>query len=80
MEKWLQAHPKESKTIGASLLFASLLLFVLNAGTAVGAFSGVLLLMAFSALIVSFAPFYYLKKLHMVSLFLLSASLELFIF
>lgn len=66
MEKWMQANPGVARIIGSLLIITCFTLFILKMGTAVGIFTGVLLLMAASSLVISIAPLHYFKLRHIL--------------
>ncbi|MGS2760706.1 hypothetical protein [Sinomicrobium sp. M5D2P9] len=76
IERWMQAHGKESKAGGLSLLFVALVLSVLHYGTAAGIFAFFVILMTLGSLIVIVAPLRFLRYQALILILLLSITFE----
>ncbi|MFT3747023.1 MAG: hypothetical protein QM768_01855 [Agriterribacter sp.] len=75
-EKWLQQNISVTKPLGVLLIVIPFILLPLKDGFGVGTFTAFLLLMAAAGLIITIAPFHYLRIKHIVVLVMASFLLE----
>lgn len=75
-ERWLQQHKPVAKLLGLLCVMVPFILLPLNDGTAIGILTAFLLLMAAAALMITIAPFHYLRLKHIIALVAFSFLLE----
>ncbi|HBK70953.1 MAG TPA: hypothetical protein DDZ39_04725 [Flavobacteriaceae bacterium] len=61
-DKWIQSHQKKSKPIGLLLLISAFIILIQYYGIAVGIFSGFIILMTISGLVIILTPLLCKKK------------------
>jgi len=80
ISKYLQQQPSLSRIVSLTLMMLAAVLSICHLGIGSGIFSFILVFMSAGCLVVAIAPFRYISMIHLLAIYLLSISLELFVF